>query len=244
MIRVGTSGWSYPEWRAVLYPRGLPAGRWLAHYAQHFGCVELNASFYRLPAAGTFARWRDAVPAGFLFAVKAHRLITHRMRLADPAATSLPFLAAAAVLGDRLGPVLFQLPPRFPADPDRLAAFLAALPPGGRYAFEFRDPSWQREDVHALLARHDAALCISDLAGRTSPIVATARLVYVRLHGPRRAYAGRYGEAALAAWAGRMRAWTAEGREVFCFFDNTAAGDAVRDATRLIGLLGIGRAGG
>jgi uncharacterized protein YecE (DUF72 family) len=185
------------------------------------------------------AEWRDTVPEGFRFAVKASRYITHMKKLKDPADSVARFFERAEGLGDRLGPVLFQLPPNWRANPERLDAFLAGLPSGPGYVFEFRDPSWFDDAVRDVLARHNAAFCIYDLAGEQSPLTVTADFVYVRLHGPAEtAYQGSYSDEALAEWAQRFRAWRDAGRDVYCFFDNDEAGYAALDAQRLQGLLG------
>ena len=236
-IRIGTSGWSYGAWRGVFYPPDLAEDAWLAHYARRLRAVEINSTFYRLPAPATLERWRNAVPAGFLFSVKASRFITHMKKLKDPQASLALFLERIQLLGSTLGPVLFQLPPRWRVNLPRLAAFLEALPAGHRYAFEFRDPSWWTDAVHDLLARHGAALCIHDLDGVQSPEVVTGRLVYVRLHGPDGPYQGSYDQAALAHWAERAQAWADQGRDVHCYFDNDQQGYAVENALGMQAML-------
>jgi uncharacterized protein YecE (DUF72 family) len=242
-ILIGTSGWSYGHWRGAVYPPGLPSGEWLASYAARLPTVELNTTFYGTPAASAFKRWRDAVPPGFVFAVKANRFITHRKRLRDAAQTVPRELDAARALGDALGPVLFQVPPRMHLDLARLTAFVEALPPHGRFAFEFRDHSWDDRRVGGLLAAHGATVCRHDWGGKEWPSRGRPEphgvgFVYVRLHGPRGTYDGRYGERRLAGWAERLAAWSAEGRDVFCYFNNDAGGSAVYDALALRRLLG------
>ncbi|MGD9508713.1 MAG: DUF72 domain-containing protein [Geminicoccaceae bacterium] len=238
-IRVGTSGWSYPNWRGPFYPREARAADWLACYARQFPTVELNTSFYRLPAPAMIERWSRLTPPGFLFAVKAWRAITHERRLVDCREPLAQLLARIAPLGGKAGPILFQLPPRFPADPALLGRFLAGLPPGHRYAFEFRDPSWWCEEVYALLAGSGAAFVCFDLAGLRPPRIATGPLAYLRLHGFERRYRDAYPEAVLLDWARWLAAEQAGGREVMAYLDNTmTADDAVRDARRLAELLG------
>ena len=232
-ILIGTSGWSYGHWKGPFYPAALPAGGFLPFYAGRFCTVEINSSFYRLPEERTLARWRDSVPDSFVFAVKGSGFITHRKKLRDPQATLPPFFERIAVLGDKLGPVLFQLPPRWRFDPGRLAAFLGALSPDFRYVFEFRDPSWFTREVRDELARHRAAFCIYELGGRHSPEEVTADFVYVRLHGPAGPYRGLYDAGTLARWAGKFRAWAAQGRRVHCYFDNDQEGFAARNALQL-----------
>jgi uncharacterized protein YecE (DUF72 family) len=236
-LRIGTSGWHYQHWRGTFYPAGEPPS--LARYAERFDTVEINNSFYRLPSAETFAAWREATPPGFLFAVKASRFITHMKKLTDPEGSFEKFFAAVVHLGPKLGPILFQLPPRWRCNAQRLAAFLETIAPRRlRCAFEFRNETWFAPEVQALLVRHNAAFCIYDIAQRRSPQAATADFVYLRLHGPEAAaYAGSYGDAALAGWARRIKAWLAEGRDVYCYFDNDqkayAAGDALRLKAKL-----------
>lgn len=236
-IHIGTSGWHYRDWVGRFYPPGLPARQFLRYYATRFATVEINNSFYRLPAPATVAAWRDTVPPGFLFACKASRGITHFKKLKDPEDSCRRFLATMAGLGDTLGPILFQLPPRWRCDPARLADFLSALPGTRRYAFECRDESWFQDAIYRILADHDAAFCLYDLAGRQSPMPVTADFVYIRLHGPAAAYAGRYGEQGLKPWAARCSRWADEGRDIFCYFDNDQNAYAVEDATTLSALL-------
>jgi uncharacterized protein YecE (DUF72 family) len=242
-LRIGTSGWSYPAWRGRFYPRGLPAGRWLEHYASRFDAVELNASFYRLPKREQVAHWAAVTPPGFRFAVKAWRALTHLHRL-EPAPDLLEaFLARLEPLGEKCGPVLFQCPPRFPADPARLEAFLAILPRSIRPAFEFRDPSWHGEEILVLLERRGAAFVTFELAGLRSPRRVTGGLLYLRLHGHRQRYAGAYGPELLADWAAWIAAERARGAEAWVFFDNTdLEAAAVEDARTLQRLLGVAAA--
>ncbi|WP_317705239.1 DUF72 domain-containing protein [Methylomarinovum caldicuralii] len=240
-LRIGTSGWHYPHWRGRYYPQDLPAAKWLAWHARDFDCVEVNNSFYRLPSVETVRQWCAQVPESFRFAVKASRLITHLKKLRQCEAALQAFLDVADAFGARLGPILFQLPPRWHVNPRRLAEFLALLPPWYEYAFEFRDPSWHCQEIYQLLERYQAAFCLFDLAGHQSPMVVTARLIYIRLHGPaRQAYHGCYTEAQLEAWAGRVRRWVhGEGHKVCLFFDNDACAYAVKNALALKRKLGL-----
>lgn len=237
-VHIGTSGWHYPHWKGPFYPGDLPDERLLEEYARHFRTVEINSSFYRLPERETFEAWRDTVPQGFLFAVKASRFITHMKKLKDPEEALPRFLERAELLGEKLGPVLFQLPPRWRLDLDRLRAFLDALPREHRYAFEFRDANWFDPRVYEALARANAAFCVFDLDGRLSPREVTADFAYIRLHGPDGPYRGRYPDETLAGWAGAIAAWRREGKDVYCYFDNDEAGYAPQDALRLQGMLG------
>jgi uncharacterized protein YecE (DUF72 family) len=236
-LHIGTSGWHYRHWVGPFYPPGTEPSAFLGFYAEKFGSVEINTLFYRLPARETLAAWRAATPAGFTFACKASRYITHMKKLKDPEAATRNFFAAVTALGEKLGPILFQLPPHWHADAGRLAHFLAALPPGFRFAFEFRDESWFAAPILRLLERHNAACCAYDLAGRRSPVQITADFAYVRLHGPDGPYRGRYDGRTLSGWARRLAAWQRAGLDAYCFFDNDEAGYAAADARRLSAML-------
>ncbi|MEW6059061.1 MAG: DUF72 domain-containing protein [Actinomycetota bacterium] len=233
-ILVGTSGWQYEDWRGPLYPPGLPKAGWLAYLAERFPTVELNASFYRLPSAGAFRRWQEQTPDGFCMAVKASRFITHVRRLRECRDPLALLWSRARELGPRLGPVLFQLPPRFPADPQRLRDFVAALPETMRAAFEFRDPSWVCEDVLAILDRAGAAFVLADRPGAHVPDVVTGGWSYVRFHQGREGDPG-YTREKLRRWARRIAALPS--RDVFVYFNNDAGAAAVRDALTLTELL-------
>jgi uncharacterized protein YecE (DUF72 family) len=242
-VLVGTSGWQYRDWRGVLYPPGLAQRRWLEYYASQYLTVENNGSFYRLPSQETFAKWRAQVPAGFVMAVKASRYLTHVRRLRDPAEPVGRMLSAAAGLSDRLGPVLLQLPPNFPADPGALDACLCEIAQfpmqaaaGGagcrvRVAVEFRHDSWWSDEVRELLAHHNAALCWADRLGR--PITAvwrTADWGYLRFHEGAAEPWPRYGKRALGSWVQRLADTWPDEADVFVFFNNDPGGAAIYDA--------------
>ncbi len=234
-LHVGTSGWHYEHWRGPFYSQNLSADAMLGFYAQRLGTVEINNSFYHLPTAQTFCGWREQTPPGFLFSVKASRYITHMKKLKDPEPALAKFLAHAAKLEEKLGPILFQLPPHWRVNLERLEAFLATLPSGHRYAMEFRDPSWFAREVYDALERRNVAFCIFDLAGEQSPEVLTADFAYVRLHGPAEwKYAGRYSKTQLRRWLELARGWFGQGAcEVFIYFDNDEAGYAALNAMEL-----------
>ena len=233
-LRIGCSGWSYRHWKGgVFYPERLKARDELAYYATRFDTAEINGSFYRLPAESMVDGWRERSPAGFLFAWKASRFITHMKRLLDPEEPLELMFSRTDRLGDKLGPILFQLPPSMQRNDQRLEHFLGVLPAGRRYAFEFRHPSWYVDQVFASLERRDVALCISDHHHAPAPWVRTAGWLYVRGHGPGGRYWGRYPEQTLKDWAGRIRAWRQERRDVVCYFDNDPEGAAPKDADRL-----------
>lgn len=235
MARIGTSGWSYDHWDAVLYPPGLPPRERLARYVAAFDTVELNASFYRWPPPSTFASWRRRLPEGFEMAVKAPRGLTHARRLLEPENWIARMTAGLHELAGRRGPLLVQLPPMMERDDDRLDWFLARLPGWTQSAIEFRHPSWNDEDVFELLERHRAAYCVMSGAGLPCILRATTDLVYVRLHGPddQTLYGGSYTDDAIAWWADRIREWEAQRRRVYAYFNNDGDGNAVRNAERL-----------
>jgi uncharacterized protein YecE (DUF72 family) len=232
-IHIGTSGWHYKHWRGTWYPEGLKDAEQFAYYKQQFHTVEINKSFYRLPTVETFEAWRKAAPRGFVFAVKASRYITHMRKLMEPERSYEPFMNNVAALKGKLGPILFQLPPRWKINTTRLAEFLPTLPPKWRFAFEFRNPTWYHNEVYALLREYNCAFCIYELAGHLSPAEVTANFVYVRLHGPGAKYCGSYTDAQLKTWAGQCRAYAGKGKDVFVYFDNDEAGHAAHNAERL-----------
>ena len=232
-IRIGCSGWEYRHWRGDLYPEALPVERWLEHYASLFDTVELNASFYRLPSASVFAAWARRVPAGFSFAVKASRYLTHVRRLREPAEPLDRLWTRALQLGPHLGPMLYQLPPRWKPNLPRLEAFLEAVPRRAAQAVEFRDPAWYLPEVSVTLKAHGVALCLHDMAGSAPPAEPVGPLVYVRFHGSGARYGGRYPDEQLGEWAGRLRSWREAGLPCWVYFNNDLGGHAFRDAARL-----------
>ncbi|NNM75453.1 DUF72 domain-containing protein [Sphingomonas sp. ID1715] len=238
MIRIGCSGWNYRHWRGAFYPEGLPVKRWFDHYAAHFDTVEVNASFYRLPEAATFAKWRDQAPPGFRYAVKAPRFITHMRKLKDCDDSMAEFLGRARHLGETLGPILYQLPPRWRFDRERLERFLHLLPTDLTHVFEFREPSWLEPEVLALLDSHDAGFCAHDMQGLSTERAATGAVAYVRFHGAGGKYWGRYEQETLTGWADWLRDQQAKGRSAWAYFNNDIHADAVADAKALQSLLG------
>jgi uncharacterized protein YecE (DUF72 family) len=242
-VLVGTSGWQYADWRGVLYPPGVPQRRWLECYAGQYATVENNGAFYRLPSPQTFAGWRARTPDGFVMAVKASRYLTHIRRLREPAEPVQRLLGALAGLGDRLGPVLLQLPPNLAADHGALDACLtefARSSPAGRrvrVAVEFRHQSWWTEQTRELLARHGAALCWADRLGHpVTPLWRTADWGYLRFHEGAAQPWPRYGRQALRSWADRVAGAWRDGQDVFAYFNNDQRGAAVHDAAAFAGL--------
>jgi uncharacterized protein YecE (DUF72 family) len=233
-LHIGTSGYQYDDWRGRLYPQGLARTDWLSYYAARFSSVELNTTFYGLPDRSTVQRWRDSVPDGFRFALKLSRYGTHMKRLKDAHDWLERFERALSPLGPTMGPILAQLPPRWHRDPERLAAFLDAVPRDWRIAVEVRDPDWLHRDVYAVLRLHAAALCSHDLL-RQHPRLLTAEWVYLRFHGPdqRARYAGSYSAQALSGAARRLRRQLRAGRDVYAYFNNDVGGHAVVNALDL-----------
>ncbi|GGU88723.1 histidine kinase [Streptomyces litmocidini] len=237
-VYIGTSGWQYRDWRGVLYPEGLPQRLWLEEYARSFATVENNNAFYRLPERHTFAAWRERTPDGFVMAVKASRFLTHVKRLKDPEEPVERLMGRAEALGDRLGPVLLQLPPTLRADAGLLDAVVACFPAGVRVAVEPRHDSWWTEEIAGVLRDRGAALCWADRGSRpVTPLWRTADWGYVRFHEGRARPWPRYGRQALGAWADRIAAAWPEGADVFAFFNNDPGGAAVRDADFLARLV-------
>ncbi len=234
-LRIGTSGWIYPHWRGDYYPQDLPQKDWFGHYARDFDTVEINNTFYRLPEAKTFVHWGEVAPKGFLYTFKANRYITHLKRLKEPEASLEKFLDRIGGAGPALGPLLYQLPPRFPADSQRLENFLKALPRGLIHVFEFRDASWHSDEIRTLLQRYGIAFCIHD-HGQSggSPEWVTSGAVYLRFHGSSEAsYSGSYSDRFLSGQAGKIAGWLSAGKKVFVYFNNDIGGHAVRNALTL-----------
>ena len=250
-IRFGCSGWQYRHWAAlgaaardddVFYPADLPRTRWFAHYATKFDTVEINNSFYRLPSKETFVKWREQAPPRFLYSVKASRFLTHMKKLKDPDDSLFRFFENVTGLGARLGPVLYQLPPNFGIDLDRLEKFLDAIPDAAARAgltsrpphvMEFRNPSWYDERVYRLLERSRVSMCLHDMQGSATERRAVGPCVYVRFHVGTSKYGGRYDDRRLDTWADWLAGRIVDGRDVFAYFNNDTGGHAPRDAVRL-----------
>ena len=236
-IRIGTSGWTYKHWQTIFYPDKWPKSRWLEYYVRHFDTVELNASFYRLPNPTTFQNWKTKTPDNFLWAVKASKFITHTKRLKDPAEPLGRLYSATIGLGEKLGVILFQLPPTLPFDEDVFRVFCGSLNSRVRHALEIRHPSWINNQAFSILTEFKIALCVSDTAGRyPSSEIITADFAYIRLHGSRKLYASEYSEEELRTWAEKVDVWN---KDAFIFFDNDYEGYAVKNAKRLKEMLGV-----
>jgi uncharacterized protein YecE (DUF72 family) len=237
-ILIGTSGWHYDSWRGPFFPRGLPLKNQLQYYASQLPSAELNGVFYRTPTQHAVQNWRDQTGADFVFAWKASKFITHWKRLSDNSANSLELLEdRLSLLGDKAGPVLFQLPPQFHANAERLASFFKLLSKKRRYSFEFRHPSWYTSQILRLLSDQNIALCLSDHHDAPAPWKRTADFVYIRGHGPRGRYKGHYRQATRADWSRRIQSWKKRGYDVYVYFDNDQKTAAPADALKLAELL-------
>ena len=237
-VRIGCSGWVYKHWRGLFYPEGLPQRLWFQRYAEEFDTVEINASFYRVPKPETFDGWREKAPPNFRYAVKVNRFITHLKKLLDCPEELDRFILLARKLADRLGPLLYQLPPSLHRDLPRLDAFLERLPSDLEQVVEFRHASWYDEPTQELLDRHGIGVVCHDLKGLLSPRWASGRTAYVRFHGSGGRYSGRYSDEALLGWADWVLDQVKSGRSVWCYFNNDIFGHAIDDARTLKSMIG------
>ena len=226
---IGTSGWHYDDWRGRFYPEKLSKPEWLGFYAGHFSTVELN-SFYRLPSEDAFTNWYNSSPPDFTFAVKVSRFITHIKRLKNTGEAVDNFISRARILNEKLGPLLYQLPPGMHRNDEVLDSFLSNLPSGLKHVFEFRHESWLEEEVFEILRRHYAGLCIFDMPGFTCPLAATADFTYIRFHGSGALYSSCYTDKELADWAERIAELGTNLKEIYIYFNNDVEGFALRNA--------------
>jgi len=238
---IGTSGWHYDHWRHRFYPEKLTKAQWLEFYASHFTTVELNNSFYRLPSEAAFANWHDSSPANFTFAVKVSRFITHIKRLANSEEAVETFISRAKLLGEKLGPLLYQLPPNMHRNDERLESFLSTLPRELNHVFEFRHQSWLEEKVFKILHNYNIGLCVFDMPSLSCPLVATADFAYIRFHGSTGLYFSCYSDEELADWAKRLASLAANLKAIYIYFNNDAEAFAVRNAITLAGYLQPGK---
>ena len=248
-LRIGCSGWNYQHWRGRFYPSEMAAREWFDYYARVFDTVEINNTFYRLPASSTFAAWRERAPANFLYAIKASRFLTHLKRLRDPEDPVLLLFGRACQLQDHLGPVLYQLPASFHRDLTRLDDFLAVLPRtlgelGGtpaqqtiKHAIEFRHPSWYVTETASVLRAHGAVMCLHDKLGSAVFEPLDWPFLYLRFHGPGGQYFGRYDRPRMQYWADVLAGQWRAGRDVFAYFNNDPEGMAVINAQELRSLI-------
>ena len=235
---IGTSGWVYSHWRGLFYPEGLAQAKWLEFYSQHFATVELNNSFYRLPSEKAFAGWRKRTMPDFVYAVKVGRLITHWRKLRNVEAELETFFSRARLLGDKLGPLLYQLPPSMPRNDALLQSFLDLLPGDLAHVFEFRHDSWLAEEVFSILRKHGIGFCVYDMPGLTTPVIATADFAYVRFHGSDALYDSCYTDSQLQEWADRITQMGHDLVAVYVYFNNDSNAFSVGNARTLATLLG------
>ena len=235
-IYVGTSGWNYKHWQGNFYPEDLKHKEWLKFYSEKLKTVEINNSFYQLPDTKTFKNWKDITPKKFMFSVKGSRYITHMKKLKDPKQSGKKLFTRIKHLKSKLGPVLFQLPPKWRFNKERFEKFLKSLSGRYRYTFEFRDQSWWNDEALELLKKHNAAFCIYELAGTITPKEITADFIYIRLHGPGNKYQGNYSKRELSGWAGAITNWQKK-KDVYIYFDNDDSGYAVKNAMELSGMV-------
>lgn len=234
---IGTSGWSYGHWIGPFYPEDISADEMLPFYAENFVSVEINSTFYKLPDKEVVKSWRNQTPENFLFAVKANRYITHMKNLKDAEKPVERLIQTVVLLGDKLGPILFQFPTRWHVNLDRLKKFMRVLPEGYRYVFEMRHPSWYQKEVINVLRRANAALCIQDISGETSPLKDTADFMYIRFHGPEGKYQGRYQKNVIEKWGKQIKDWNKKDKTVYAYFNNDYQAHAIYNAKELKTLL-------
>lgn len=232
-VFIGTSGWSYSHWKENFYPHKLATTKWLNYYATFFSTVELNTTFYGLPSIKTIKKWMTDVPSDFHFSIKASRYITHQKRLHDCGESLEIFFKVIKEFGPKTGPFLFQLPPSFKINLDRLVEFISLLKKEYAYVFEFRHDTWFVQEIYDLLMKNNIALCLTDLNGELSPEEITADFTYIRLHGPKKAYQGSYGEKSLKDWKNKIENWKKHHISTYCYFDNDEKGYAIQDAKEL-----------
>lgn len=232
-IFIGTSGFGYPHWRGNFYPEKLSPPSWLSFYSKHFSTVELNSPFYRLPSRKTFEGWQDRTPPEFTFAVKANRFITHIKRLKEVEEPVERFFDAVRGLGNKMGPILFQLPPSFKKNHERLEEFIELLLSGRRYAFEFRHESWFNKETCQILEKHGVALCYSDSPQYPAVFMDSTPFIYARFHGRERLYSSCYSREELLEWAIKFKNCLKAGKDVYVYFDNDAEGYAIKNAKEL-----------
>jgi uncharacterized protein YecE (DUF72 family) len=237
-VRIGCSGWVYKHWRKIFYPEGLAQKDWFSRYAEEFDTVEINNSFYRLPSGDTFAKWKEQAPVGFCYAVKANRFLTQAKKLKDCEEPLARMMSAVERLGDRLGPMLYQLPPNMKVNLQRLENFLKILPRDVTSVFEFRNSSWYSDDLYRLLDRYGASLCAHDMPGSRTERVAIGPIAYVRFHGGEGKYWGRYSDEGLLRWADWLVDQAHQGRPGWCYFNNDIEGHALKDARTLRSMVG------
>ena len=230
---IGTSGWHYDDWRHRFYPEKMPKSQWLQFYAEHFPTVELNNSFYRLPSEKAVNNWYDSSPTDFTYSVKVSRFITHIKRLKETGEAVTNFMSRMSTLKEKLGPLLYQLPPSMQRDDEILANFLRILPKEYRHVMEFRHKSWLVDEVFDVLQRYNTGLCIFDMPKLSCPLLATSDFVYIRFHGSDSLYSSCYTDEELAGWADEITEMSGNLESVFIYFNNDAEGFALKNAVTI-----------
>jgi uncharacterized protein YecE (DUF72 family) len=232
-VLIGTSGWMYNHWKGPFYPEKLPNNKMLKFYAQRFDTVEINSTFYRIPSPTTVQTWLNGTPEHFIFTVKANQFITHRKYLKDGQETTRKFFEVMDILKDKLGPILFQLPPNWKINHERLEEFVKILPKQYLFVFEMRNPSWYVPQVTDLFKQYNIALCIHDFTGDLLREQITANFIYIRFHGPIGPYYGKYSQEHINLWAEKINRWVKQNLNVFAYFNNDAHGWAVENALEI-----------
>ena len=234
---IGTSGWMYNHWKGPFYPEKFPNNKMLRYYVNHFETVEVNSTFYRLPSANTVQKWMDETPEHFIFAIKANQFITHRKYLKDGQETTKKFFEVIKTLKHKLGSILFQLPPNWRVNLERLTAFVEILPKNYFFTFEMRNPSWYVQDVFDLFKEFNIALCIHDFTGDLLIDKITANFIYIRFHGPKGLYYGKYSTDHLNQWGEKINGWLKQNIKIFVYFNNDAHGWAIENALEMKNLV-------
>lgn len=236
-MKIATSGWMYDDWQNVFYPDDLQKEKQLAYYAKHFNTVEVNNTFYQSPSIKKLKKWKNTVPDDFVFSVKANRYITHMKNLMVDKDTVEKLIKKVAVLKPKLGVILFQLPPQWHVNIDRLKKFINLLPEGYNYAFEFRHKSWYKPEVYSILRENNCAFCIHDHQDAPSPKVITSEFIYLRFHGPKGKYENKYTKNYLKKMSERINVWEKEVDEIYAYFNNDYHGYAIKNAKKMIKLV-------
>jgi len=234
---IGTSGYSYNHWKSKFYPKGLPASEWLEYYSKKFSSVELNYTFYKLPEEKTFISWNKKTPESFIFSIKASRFITHIKRLKDSGPSIKLLIQRLKTIRKKLGPILFQLPPNFALNKERLEDFVSVLPKKYDFVFEFRDPSWFDEKVFEILKKRKLGFCIYNMPGMDCPHAVTSDFVYIRFHGSGEIYSSNYTDKQLKLWAAKIKGFLKNNLDVYVYFNNDANAFAINNALKLKQLL-------
>jgi uncharacterized protein YecE (DUF72 family) len=232
-IYVGTSGWNYKHWEEVFYPAAIKKQDWFNYYSTKFNSVEINNTFYNLPKVQTIKAWKNNAPGNFIYAIKASRYITHMKKLKDPKEPVNNFLKIIKQLKSNLGVILFQLPPHWKFNRERLSGFLSQLPYNYKYVFEFRDQSWWNDETYELLNKHNVAFCIYNMPDEETPRKITSDTIYIRMHGPVKKYSGSYSSQQLSGWKRWIENRIEKVSSVYIFFNNDDRGYAAKDALKL-----------